>query len=133
MTIAAALEAAIKAVCPILGVSIGRVADKATWRIDFDPTATAEQRAAAAEAFASFDTAASTPAIVTYEQLRARLSAGEREAVLSSNDWRVRDFTLWASANNSIDLRGRNASAAKALLVSLGLLTQQRADAVFAP
>lgn len=45
--IAEKLDAAIKAVCPIHGVSIGRVDDKAIWRIDFKDEATAEQRSAA--------------------------------------------------------------------------------------
>lgn len=41
------LDQAIKAVCPIDGVSIGKPDDKATWRIDFQEAATKEQRAAA--------------------------------------------------------------------------------------
>lgn len=41
------LNQALKAVCPIDGVSVGQVADKSTWRIDFKPEATTEQRAAA--------------------------------------------------------------------------------------
>jgi len=44
------LSEAIKAVCPIHGVSIGRKDDKATWRIDFKDETTAEQRAAAQSA-----------------------------------------------------------------------------------
>jgi hypothetical protein len=42
-----ALDAAIRAVCPIQGVSVGNPADKATWRIDYHPSATAAQKAAA--------------------------------------------------------------------------------------
>ena len=45
----------IAAVCPIHGVSIGRRADKNTWRIDFKDEATAAQRRAAAAALAAFD------------------------------------------------------------------------------
>jgi len=44
---AGALHVAIAAVCPIHGVSIGRADDKSTWRIDYDPEATTEQRSAA--------------------------------------------------------------------------------------
>ena len=47
MTIAQKLDIAIKAACPIHGVSIGRKDDKQTWRIDFKDEATSEQRAAA--------------------------------------------------------------------------------------
>lgn len=44
---AGTLHAAIAAVCPIHGVSIGRRNDKATWRIDFAPEATDAQKNAA--------------------------------------------------------------------------------------
>jgi hypothetical protein len=54
-TTAADLHAAVAAVCPIHGVSIGRKDDKATWRIDFAPEATAEQRAAAVSGMQGFD------------------------------------------------------------------------------
>ncbi len=54
MTIAAKLDAAIKAVCPIHGVSIGRKNDKQTWRIDFKDEATPEQMAAARSVVDSF-------------------------------------------------------------------------------
>lgn len=59
--IAQKLNAAIAAVCPIHGVSIGvssgRVADKATWRIDFKDEATTQQKAAAQAALEAFDPA----------------------------------------------------------------------------
>lgn len=41
------LHAALAALCPIAGVSVGDPDDRATWRIDFDPSATAPQRQAA--------------------------------------------------------------------------------------
>jgi hypothetical protein len=69
----AALDTAVKAVCPIHGVSFGRVGDKATWRIDFKDEATAEQRAAAQDVLASFDPAAKTP-----EDLRLEADSAER-------------------------------------------------------
>lgn len=49
------LHDAVSAVCPIDGISIGKAADKSTWRIDYKATATAAQRAAAAAIVASFD------------------------------------------------------------------------------
>ena len=54
--IAQKLNAAIAAVCPIYGVSIGRKDDKQTWRIDFKDEATPEQRAAAVAAVDVFVT-----------------------------------------------------------------------------
>ncbi len=45
----AQLHAAIAAVCPIDGVKIGRVQDRATWDLDPKPEATPQQIAAARE------------------------------------------------------------------------------------
>lgn len=58
---ASKLHEAVAAVCPIDGVAIGDPADKATWRIDFRPAATAAQKAAAAAALAGVAAAASQP------------------------------------------------------------------------
>lgn len=49
------LQRQISQVCPIGGVSLGRLDDKATWRIAFAPAATAGQIAAANAALAAFD------------------------------------------------------------------------------
>ena len=46
---------AIAAVCPIDGVLFGDLADKATWRIDFSPEATDEQKARAQDALDAYD------------------------------------------------------------------------------
>jgi len=54
MKIASKLNDAIRAVCPIQGVSIGNKDDKQTWRIDFKDEATTEQRAAAADVVDAF-------------------------------------------------------------------------------
>jgi hypothetical protein len=56
-TTATDLHAAIAAVCPIDGVSIGRKNDKSTWRIDFAPEATDAEKAAADAVKAAFDLA----------------------------------------------------------------------------
>ena len=47
------LDEALKAVCPIQGVSIGRRDDMATWRIDFTDTATESEKDAARAVLAS--------------------------------------------------------------------------------
>lgn len=52
---AAQLHAAVAAVCPIHGVSIGRKNDKATWRIDFVLGATSGERADAEAVMAAFN------------------------------------------------------------------------------
>jgi hypothetical protein len=44
MIMEAAVDIAIKEVCPIHGVSFGKLDDKKTWRIDFSNEATDEQK-----------------------------------------------------------------------------------------
>lgn len=55
MSFAQQLDAAIREVCPIVGVSIGDKSDKATWRIDFDDAASGAQKVAALDVVAAFD------------------------------------------------------------------------------
>lgn len=50
-----AVHEAIAAVCPIDGVMFGDLADKATWRIDFSPEATDEEKARAQDALDAYD------------------------------------------------------------------------------
>lgn len=62
-----ALTAQILVVCPIFGVSIGDITDKATWVVDYDPAATGGQRTAAAAVVTGFDTSLyTTNASVAY-------------------------------------------------------------------
>lgn len=49
------LHDTIESVCPIDGVSVGNWGQAGTVRIDFDPTATDQQKSAAQQALASFD------------------------------------------------------------------------------
>ena len=51
------LDIRVKIVAPIDGVEIGDHADKSTWRIDFKPEATVQQRADAQAVVAAFDVA----------------------------------------------------------------------------
>lgn len=81
------LDAAIKAVCPVAGVSIGSPDDKSTWRVEFLPEATAEQQVAAqavVDGFAWVD-GPDVPQSVTMRQARIALSrAGILSAVNSA-------------------------------------------------
>jgi hypothetical protein len=54
MSLQSYLDQAIKAVCPIHGISFGKLDDKTTWMINFDDSATAEQRSAAQVVMADF-------------------------------------------------------------------------------
>lgn len=61
MTMAASLDKSIQPVCPIYGVSIGKMADKSTWRIQFMESATPSQKLAAQAVLAAFDPNAAEP------------------------------------------------------------------------
>lgn len=73
ITVAARLDAAVKAACPILGVSVGTQGDSSSVRINFDPSATTQQRTDAQAAVDAFDW--SDPAQVSYENLQSRTQA----------------------------------------------------------
>ena len=83
--IAAALDAAIKAVCPIHGVTIGRPADKKTWSLHFKDEATPAQRAAAEAVLNAFDEKADyTPPplrdlAAEIDTIKTRVAAVERK------------------------------------------------------
>jgi hypothetical protein len=51
----ARLHDLIASACPIDGVAVGRWDDRNTWRIDYAPDATSEQRAVAAQMLAALD------------------------------------------------------------------------------
>ena len=55
--LAEALTKAIQSVCPVHGVSLGTYEDKSTWRIDFKPEATTQQRADAQAVVVAFNVA----------------------------------------------------------------------------
>lgn len=79
---------AVAAVCPIHGISFGKLDDKATWRINFKDEATADQRAAAEAALKIFDAGAAALAVGKQRQIERieerhpGLTRGEREKLL---------------------------------------------------
>ena len=77
------IDAQVKTVCPIHGVSIGRWNDRATWRIDFKDEATKVERAAAQKVLQSFVPQEEKPAVSELDELKAALVA---KGVLSEAD-----------------------------------------------
>lgn len=73
---ASLLHAELLKTAPITGVSIGDKDDKATWRIDFDKPATAQQKQAAQDLVAAFDIAAveASPEPPTLQEQVAQLA-----------------------------------------------------------
>lgn len=72
----------ILAVCPIAGVSIGQIGDKSTWRVDYTPEATAQQRTDAAAIVAAFDPVAHENAEAAIEAQTATIKADAQVASL---------------------------------------------------
>lgn len=78
---------------------------------------------------------AKRPGRISYEELRARMTADERRAILTARraDWRVDDFVTWAaSAAGGINLKGENVAEARTALVAAGVFTEKRAAEIFA-
>lgn len=99
MTIQQQVDAAVKAVCPIHGISFGLPADKATWRIDFDDAATPEQRQAALGVVAAFDVQAELAAIAALE---ARKSVDRTEEDQTKLDAQIQsDLNMTPTEVNS--------------------------------
>ena len=90
----------IKAVCPIDGVSIGTWTDKMTWRIDFTPEATTEERAAAQSVVDAFDPTVPVPAEVRVETDEAERTACKADSsIISLIDQTKAEWLTWAGAN----------------------------------
>jgi hypothetical protein len=135
----AALNNAVAAVCPIDGLAVGDPADKATWRIDFDPSATDQQRQAAQAALAAFDPATLTapvPVRPTPRQWLERLSPqtqlGLETAALSNAT-----VSLWlrkaTGASDGIDVTLQETKDGVAAMVTAGLLTTDEQATLLAP
>lgn len=69
------LHAALAAVCPILGVSVPTLGTSVGVRIDFDPSSTAPQQAAAQSALLTFDWSAAGDATYVAQAQKAAATA----------------------------------------------------------
>lgn len=78
----AELDAAVKAVCPIEGVSVGRLDDRATWVAHFTQEATEAQRTAARAVLDTWDAGASAQ---READRAARRSAYDGEAAVANS------------------------------------------------
>lgn len=94
------LQRAVAAVAPIHGISIGSGGDKSTWRVDFAPEATDEQKAQAAQIVAAFDVTkaehnSGIDAQIKAIESRELLPRAAREAILVgiAKDY-IRDNTV---------------------------------------
>jgi hypothetical protein len=107
MTSADSLHKAIEAVAPIIGVSIGQMDDRATWRIDFARDASEEQRAAARAVLEAFDVDAGTLlSTIAKDVIWRRASdqeAEQMEALLQAQPVRLRRIYEGATSISTED------------------------------
>ena len=75
-----------------------------------------------------------SPILIPYGEFRLRWEPAELEALFEAKktDWRVEDYVTLASAQGHVNLTGETAAAAKALFIHLAILSQERADEIFA-
>ena len=73
------------------------------------------------------------PILIPYGAFRARWEPEELEALFAAKkaDWRIEDYVTLASAQGHVNLSGSTAAAARALFVALGVLSEERASAIF--
>ena len=76
-SLAAAILEHIAGIAPVSGVSVGIPSDPSTWRIDFHPSATEQQKGDASTALAAFD-----PLVCEKRRLQAAVDATAEETRL---------------------------------------------------
>jgi hypothetical protein len=120
------LDAALRAVAPILGVSIGRRDDKVTWRIDFASEATQAQRDAAAKVVTVFDVAAVEGAEAAERDAQATLAAEARADQLAATLATATGAQIAAFVANTFPGMTAQQRAVLKLLLHLAALSLRR-------
>jgi len=125
---------AVSDVCPINSVSMDDPTDRATWSYDPKPAATPAELAAADNVIATIpikhQAVIATPDFIarfTNAEYRAADAAAWRQSGGNAKNW---DNVV---AADMIKLERKKVLTLKADLVAAGVLTQARADIIFAP
>lgn len=117
-TLAEAVEAQIKPVCPIFGVSIGREDDRQTWRVSFKDEATPQQRASAQAQIDTFDLAAYAASEAAESARRVAIHDDQLRVDLLG---RLKSATA-AQISNYVDTNVTDIASARALFKRILLL-----------
>lgn len=108
MAVLIRLDAAVRAAAPIVGVSVGTPGVSASVRVDFDPAATADQRAAAQAVVDGFDWSDAAQAAWELSQSRTRaltsFFARSDETAIAVRAWLSAYIFL---ANNRLETLGQ--------------------------
>jgi hypothetical protein len=130
--------------CQVIGVSVGIKTDRSTWKVVYDPSATPTQVALGNAALAAFDPTAliNNPVYVPTTVMLGRLTDAEYTAIMQAASANLAkgdgQLSRWldmarTDVTHGVNLNSPATMAAKASLIAAGLLTQARADVVFAP
>lgn len=116
-------------------VSIPRFDDKSGWRVDANPPLTEAELNAARGVIDAYDATKPPPkTIFDGAEFLSRLTDSEYGAILEAAKSSVQ-LARWLDIfrlRGEIDVTGTTALAAKAGLVAMGLISQERANAIFA-
>jgi chitodextrinase len=97
LRVSTAATEAVRAVCPIHGISFVSISDKATWRIDFKEEATEGQKAAAQSALEAFDPATVDADEARQADIEAAIQGDSTVAALKAMT--NAEFDTWWAAN----------------------------------
>lgn len=112
------IDDAVLQVCPIHGISMGKRTDKSTWRIDYAPEATDEQKAAAVAVVDAYDPAADVKADLKSkvdadaERIRLRFitpGVGQSMTYLEKHNQAVAVEAMGQAAANALSEQDRTA------------------------
>lgn len=130
---AATLHDAIAEVCPVISVRIGDADDRATWTWTPAASATQPQIAAGDNVIATIpietkNVALATPDFIgrfTNAEYRAATATTWRQTAGNAKNWDVVVF------QSTVNMHKKKVDTLKTSLVTDGILTQARADAIF--
>jgi hypothetical protein len=130
---AATLHDAIAEVCPIISTRVGNANDRATWSYVPMPEATSQEIAAADNVIATIpNNEYSEPAIADFigrfsnAEYRAATAQAYRQTAGQAKNWDVVVF------DTTVKMTKKKVQTLKTELVAAGVLTQARADEIFA-
>lgn len=130
---AATLHEAISEVCPVASVTVGKSDDRSTWTWVPGPGATQAQIDAGNNVIATIPMEPATPLAVadwigrfTNAEYRAATAQTWRQTGGNAKNWDVVAFA------GSIKMSKKSVTTLKTSLVTDGILTQARADVIFA-
>jgi hypothetical protein len=135
MSVAAVIDRALRAAgVPIDGISLRRIDDKSTWRVDFKSNATQAQRDQVTAIIEAFDPeTVRPPRRVDFEDALDRLTDPEWVALDAAcrNSVRLARWYERAKTRGSIDLEDPEVKTALGVIVDSGLFTVARLFELF--